>query len=280
VIPLDQSQEASEGAVALQARRDVNVNFGPSVTEVRMLVETFVKSHLPALQQAAKEEAQRNLDRFLSEFVSQLGATSRVSAGEFAKPDAQNSFNEALRGCALKGEDADVTLVSRVLIERLANADKPLLKLVCEAAIRVLPVLTKSQIGYLALIQYTKSVRHNGLTSTRDLEAIFQRILPLVEPGFRLSPANRQYLASTGLLTLNAVADANLYPQSLRQNYGFLPSTDELLRSAGGYSILKIMEEYAAVEGPTAFLTSTGQLVGMQHLAASLGIVNMDIWIN
>lgn len=278
--PLGQSQDASEGAIAVQAARDIHVNVGPSVTEVRMLVETFVQAHLPALQQAAKDEAQRNVDKFLAEFVSQLGVTTRVSAKEFARPDAQSTFNEALRGCALKGDDADVALVSRVLIERLAAADKPLLKLVCEAAIQVLPSLTKAQIAYLALIQYTKSVQHIGLTSLAELEAKFSRIVPLVETGFRLSQANRQYLASSGLLTINAVADANLFPQNLRKNYPFLPSTDDLLLSEGGISIVKILEEYAAVEAPTAFLTSTGQLVGMQHLASALGIVNMDIWIN
>jgi hypothetical protein len=112
------------------------------------------------------------------------------------------------------------------------------------------------------------------------LEVIFQRILPLVEAGFRLSPANRQYLASSGLVTLNPVANANLYPGELRQNYPFLPTTDEKIRLEGGLSILKIMEEYATVQGPMAFLTSTGQLVGMQHLASTLGTVNMEIWIN
>lgn len=278
--PLGQSQEASEGAVALQAARDIQVNVGPSVTEVRMLVETFVQAHLPALQQAARDDAQRNVEKFLEEFVGQLGISTRVSAREFARPDAQSTFNEALRGCALKGDDADVALVSRVLIERLAAADKPLLKLVCEAAIRVIPSLTKAQIAYLALIQYTKSVKHTGITSLPALEASFSRVLPLVEAGFRLSQANRQYLASSGLLTINAVADANLFPQNLRQHYPFLPSTDELLVSEGGRSIARISKEYAEVEAPTAFLTSTGQLVGMQHLAFALGTVNMDIWIN
>lgn len=278
--PLGQSQKSTDGAVALQAARDVNLTVGPSVTEVRMLVDSFVQNHLPALQQAAREEAQRNVDKFLSEFVSQLGNTNRVSAGEFSRPDAQSTFNEALRGCAIKGEDSDMALVSRVLVERLAAADKPLLKLVCEAAIRVLPTLTRAQISYLALIQYTKSVKHNGLIATASLEAIFQRILPLLEPGFRLSAANRQYLASSGLLTINPVADANLFPTELRRNYPFLPTTDDQLRSDGGASIARIMDEYATVEAPTAFLTSTGQLVGMQHLASALGTVNMDIWIN
>lgn len=276
---LDQSQKAGEGAFALQAARDVNVNVGPSVTEVRMLVDVFVRAHLPALQEAAREEVKSNVNQFLSEFVSQLGSSNRVSAKEISKPDAQSTFNEALRGCALKGEDADVALVSRVLIERLAAADKPLLKLVCEAAIRVLPTLTKSQISYLALIQYTKSVMHQGLTSTLELEVQFRRILPLVEAGFRLSPANRQYLASSGLLTINRVADANLYPQEIRKSYPFLPATDELIRSQGGDAIFKVMEEFDAVQAPMAFLTSTGQLVGMQHLASSLGTVNMEIWI-
>jgi hypothetical protein len=277
---LGQSQEASDGAVALQANRDVNVSIGPSVTEVRMLVEVFVQAHLPALQQAAREAAQTNVDKFLAEFVNQLGNSNRVTAQEFAKPDAQSTFNEALKGCAIKGEDADVSLVSRVLIERLAASDKPLLKLVCEAAIRVLPMLTKPQIAYLALIQYTKSVRHASVISTAHLESIFRLILPLVEAGFRLSPANRQYLASVGLLTLNPVADANLFPQDLRRNYPFLPATDELLRTEGATAILKIMEEFEAAQGPTAFLTSTGQVVGMQHLARAIGTVNMEIWIN
>lgn len=280
MTPLGQSQEATEGSLALQAGRDMNLNVGPSVTEVRMIVEAFVQGHLPALQQAAREEAQRNVDKFLSEFVSQLGRTTRVSASEFARPDTQSAFNEALRGCALKGDDSDMALVSRVLVERLAAVDKPLLKLVCEAAIRVLPALTKAQIAYLAFIQYTKSVKHNGLVSTAALEAIFQRIFPLVEPGFRLSPANRQYLASSGLLTINPVADANLFSSNLRQHYPFLPPTDDQLRSDGAVSILRILEEYGVVEAPTAFLTSTGQLVGMQHLASALGTVNMEIWIN
>lgn len=280
MIPLGQSQKATDGAIAMQAARDVIVSVGPSVSEVRMLVDSFVQNHLPALQQAAKEEAQKNVEKFLTEFVSQLGATCRVTASEFAKPDAQNTFNEALRGCALKGDESDVALVSRVLIERLAAADKPLLKLVCESAIRVLPSLTKAQISYLAFIQYTKLVKHNGLTSTSSLEVTFQRILPRVEPGFRLSPANRQYLASSGVLTINPVADANLFPSNLRQSYPFLPATDDQLRAEGATAILRIMEEFAAVQAPTAFLTSTGQLVGMQHLAGVLGAVNMDIWIN
>lgn len=277
---LGQSQKASDGAIALQGGRDVNVSIGPSVTEVRMLVEVFVQAHLPALQQAAREAAQTNVDKFLAEFVSQLGNSNRVTAQEFAKPDAQSTFNEALKGCAVKGEDADVSLVSRVLIERLAASDKPLLKLVCEAAIRVLPTLTKPQIAYLALIQYTKSVKHNGATSTAQIETVFSLVMPLVEAGFRLSPANRQYLASVGLLTLNPVASANLFPQDLRQNYPFLPATDEILRSEGATAILKIMEEFEAVQGPMAFLTSTGQVVGMQHLVSALGPVNMEIWIN
>lgn len=278
--PLGQSQKASEGAIALQAAGNIQLNVGPSVTEVRMLVETFVQAHLPALQQTARDEAQRNVENFLAEFLSQLGNTARVTAKEFARPDAQSTFNEALRGCALKGDDADVALVSRVLIERLAAADKRLLKLVCEAAIRVLPSLTKAQIAYLALIQYTKSVKHTGITSLVALEASFGCVVPLVEAGLRLSQANRQYLASAGLLTINAVADANLFPQHLRENYPFLPSTDEILLSEGGRSIVKISEEYATVGAPTAFLTSTGQLIGMQHLTSALGTVNMDIWIN
>jgi hypothetical protein len=277
-MPLGQSQEATGGALAAQAGRDLYI--GLSVTDVRTLVDVFVQNHLPALQQAAREEAQRNVDKFLSEFVRQLGATDRVTAREFAKPDAQTAFNDALRGCALKGDDADIALVSRVLVERLAAADKPLLKLVAEAAIRVLPTLTKAQIAYLALVQYTKSVIHVGLSSTAQLESKFSLVIPLFELGFRLSPANRQYLASSGLLTINPVADANLFPSNLRKIYPFLPASDEQLGIEGATSILKIMAEYETVQAPTAFLTSTGQLIGMQHLASALGAVDMEIWIS
>jgi hypothetical protein len=276
---LGQSQDARDGAVAVQASGDVTVNFGLSVPDVRALVDTFLQTSLPALQEAARAEARRNTEVFLNEFVRQLGATSRVSADEFAKPDAQASLSEALKGCALKGEDADVALVSRLLIERLSAAGKPLLKLVCEQAIRVLPNLTKPQIAYLAFMQYTKSVKHNGLDALSTLEALHALLLPLVEPGFQLSPANRQYLASHGLMVINPVADANLLPQNMRTSYPFLPPTDDEIATQGGHSIFKFMQEYAAVEGPTSYLTSTGQLIGMQHLSAALGTVNMEIWI-
>lgn len=278
-MPFGQSQEADGGAVAAQAGRDINIQVGLSVSEVRTLVDVFVQNHLPALQQAARDEAQRNVDKFLNEFVRQLSTTDGVTSQEFAKPDAQSTFNEALRGCALKGDDADVALVARVLVERLTAADKPLLKLVAEAAIRVLPTLTKAQIAYLAFLQYTKSVKHTNFNSTAQLESLFSLITSLVQPGFRLSRANRQYLASSGLLTINPIADANLFPSNLRQKYPFLPATDDQLRAEGATSILKFMEEYEAVEAPTAFLTSTGQLIGMQHLASALGAVDMEIWI-
>ena len=279
MIPLGQSQDARDGAVAVQASGDVTVNFGLSVPDVRALVDTFLQTSLPALQEAARTEARRNTEVFLKEFVRQLGTTSRVSNEEFAKPDAQASLSEALRGCALKGEEADVALVSRLLIERLSAVGKPLLKLVCEQAIRVLPNLTKPQIAYLAFMQYTKFVRHNGLSTLAMVEAFHALLLPLLEPGFQLSPANRQYLASCGLIVINPVADANLLPQNMRTNYPFLPPTDDEIAAQGGLSIFKYMQEYVAVEGPTAFLTSTGQLIGMQHLSAALGQVNMEIWI-
>lgn len=283
MAPLSQSQDTSDGSQSLQAGRDISEvrivnNYGPSVTEVKALVETFVQSSLPVMREAAREEAQRNIQHFLEVFVLHLNDSKTASAKEFGRPDTQGAFSEAVRGCALRGRDADVELVSKVLIERLSASDKPLLKLVCDEAIRVLPNLTKAHISYLAFLQYTTSVRHSFFSELTQLEAVHRKILPLVTDGFNISPANRQYLSSLGLVTINAVADANTLPGNMRRNYPFMPATDKELTTSGAPCVATILAEFAKV-GPTVFLTGTGQLIGMQHLTAALGPVDMEIWI-
>lgn len=281
--PLSQNQETTDGSQSFQAGRDiaeVNVTnvYGPSVTEVRLLVDTFVQNQLPVMREAARLEAEKNVRNFLEVFVSKLNNSKTASAKEFSRPDTQSTFQEAVKGCALRGSEIDVELVSKILVERLSATEKPLLKLVCEEAVRALPNLTRNHISYLAFLQYTTAVRHTTFTNLAQLENVHRKIMPLVADGFGITEANRKYLASLGVVTINSVANANTLPGNMRNHYPFMPATDEELEAQGAPCIARFLKEFETI-GPTVFLTASGQLIGMQHLASIFDSVDMEIWI-
>lgn len=278
--PLGQVQNVSDNSVAAQSGRDTNITIqGVSVSEVKLLVDAFVQSHLPALRAAARDAAEQNAQRFLQCFVSELSKSQTASAQEFTKPDAQNSFNDAVRGCALKGDDADIDLVAQMLVERLSSTDKPVLKLVSEAAIRALPVITREHIALLTLLHFGRYVKLNSVTTVAQLNAFFAHVLPLVRPAFSVSDASKRYLESVGVLSVNEVADANILPGNMRQHYPFLPAADDDLRKAGGEAILEFLDAHAKMRAQVLFPTSVGQLIAVKNLARVLP-VDAAVWIN
>jgi len=275
-----QAQEATGGSVALQAARDATFHYhGPSFGDVRELVELVFQNQLPVMREEARKVFEANAAKFREEFVRQLASSSKVSAQEFAKPDTQATFQQALTGTALKGDDADLELVAAALVRRLEAAEEPLLKQVLESAIAVMPKLVRPQIAFLAFVHYAKRVRHISATQLAQVELMAAQVMPVLESGLSLSAPNQQYLAGLGLLTLNPVASASLWLHDLHQTHSFLPPDMDQLRAAGCVHLCRLLEAYDTLQVPQAFPTLTGSAVGLLQLQRALGKIDLSIWI-
>ena len=275
-----QDQTATDGSVAAQAGRDVNIHkHGLELADVKELVELFLGVHLPSLRAEAAAIARENANAFLKEFVERLSKPNKATQSAFSKPDSQACFNTALIGSAEKGGQVDMGLLAEMVLRRLEAEDDPLLKLVCEEAVRVMPKIGRTHIAFLAFIQYTKHVRHTAFNELSQLEATASLVLPVVQPGLALSGPNQEYLASIGVLTINPVSDANLVFESMQKNYPFFPKSPQELEATAP-SISRLIDAFGKCGAPTVHLTSIGKLIGMLSLEKALGKVSLSVWVH
>ena len=272
-----QDQSAKEGSLAIQAGGSVNI--GLQLPEVKELMQIFLDRALPALRAEAAAVARSNAESFISEFVTLLKQPNGATPEAFAKPDAQACFNTALNGSAEKGEQIDLGILADAVLKRLESDNDPLMKLVYEESVRALTKMDRQQIAFLAYVQYTKNVRHTAFTELNQLEQTASSILKVVELGLDLSEPSQEYLASIGALTINRVASANQFPESLHQNYPFLPENLQDL-SSNAPSLHRLVIAFEKQGAPMVFLTSVGKLIGMLALERALGKVNMAVWIH
>ncbi len=278
-----QKQSASENSVALQAKGDLTVNnyHGLSAREVSELVDIFMHHRLPAFQDEARKIAEKSATKFCEEFISQSGTRNALAltSEEFKQPDSQAIFNKALSGYAIKGDDVDVQLIVSALIQRLEATEKPLLKQALESAVELMPKLSRSQIAFLAFVQYTKSVVHSNATSLRDLEDLIAPVMKAIDPGLGLSYGNQQYLAGVGAITINAVADANNLMEGLHRKYAFLKEDMAQVPPIACPSFQSMVKHFGDMEIPIVFPTLAGSTIGLLFLQTVLGEFDLTIWI-
>jgi hypothetical protein len=273
-----QDQEVHDNGVALQAARDINITNGLNVADVKELAVLFFEKNLPALRAEAAAIARQNANEFLEEFVKKLAEPNTVTAEAFARPDSQACFSEALRSSAEKGDQIDLSFLASLVVRRLESDSDPLMKLVYEEAISVLPKLTGTQIAFLALIHFTKNLTINNATAEK-LEKNASVIFPIITPGFGLSTSNKEYLCSKGVMSINLVADADLIYGRYLAMAGDLPADDASLKESHP-NLHSIIQQYRTDDIPTCFLTSSGKIIALSAMERAYGKLNMNIWIN
>lgn len=274
-----QEQSAADSSIAVQANGSVSIiKHGLELSEVRELTEIFLEKHLPALRAEAEVTARKHAEEFLNEFVSKLSETNKVAADAFARPDSQACFSAALLSSAEKGDQIDLKLLASMVIKRLENDSDPLMKLVYEESISVTPRLTKQHIAFLTFVFFTKHISFNSKPPPQVIEMYITRVFPLIESGFHLSTANKEYLCSKGLLSINLVADAN----DLQARYSNMLTnfpTDEVELKTIYPNLHTTITNYGADNIPTCFLNASGKLIALSAIESVIGDMNMSTWI-
>lgn len=264
-----QTQEVSGGSTAIQSTGHVVVHqhgfSAAQVGEVSTLVDLFLKAQLPAFEARAQKIAEENAAKLLDAFVAHAAnAAMPLSGEEFSKPAGQAAFHSALAGVALHADAADIDLVAEALARRLNSAEEPLLKLVLDSVIAVLPKLSAGHISFLAFTHFVKKL-NLGLKSLEVLENLAGQIMTLFEAGENLSAPNIQYLAGLGLITVNPVSDADLLFSIWERTYGFPINTVEIAKLQTQH-LKRVHEMYLRMKLPTVHPTITGTAIGLLHL--------------
>lgn len=271
-----QAQDVTGGSTAIQAGGSVTINqTGISVSEVRELVHAFMQLELPAFRKEARAVASENTHKLLEAFVAKATIrNSPISGREFAKPAGQAAFQSAVEGVALHGDESDIDLVAEVLLSRLEAGEEPLLKRVLDSAINVLPKLTASQIAFLGMVVYVKSLQLSSVKDIGMLEGLAATMQPLFAAGMNLSRPNVDYMAGLGLLTINAVSDADQLFASWSRMYGF-PIDQNVVASSKSTHLEKLHQAYVALRVPTVYLTLIGSIIGLLHLKRRIKNINI-----
>ena len=274
-----QEQEVSDNAIAVQAGGSVTITKnGLDVADVKELAVIFLEKHLPALREEAAAVARKNAEEFMEEFVKKLAQSDTVTAEAFSRPDSQACFSDALRSSAEKGDQIDLEFLASMVVRRLEADKDPLMKLVYEEAIHVLPKLTGAQISFLILIHFTK---HLTLTNATALS--FERyatvVLPLITACFGLSTPNKEYMCSKGVMSINLVADANDLINRYNMMGVQLPA-DHAESIQNFPALNSIIEHYGTEQVPVCFLTATGKLIALSAMEKVYGKLDLTIWIN
>ena len=153
-----QDQDAAEGAVAVQAGRDVIVVQGLNYLEVRQVALDVVKSFYGELAGVARERAQERIEAITDQVLDRLKDRPELLQ-QATDPGFQRALHTVQVEYASNGDDDLGALLVDLLVDRAQESARNMAQIVLNESISVAPKLTGSQLATLAvmfIIRYTK----------------------------------------------------------------------------------------------------------------------------
>jgi hypothetical protein len=283
-----QDQKVEVGSTAIQAGGDVHYYAGLSVQDVRQLCELFLRENFPRLLEVARQTAEQHVKDFASTLEETLTSNlQRIEASKFAEPDVQAAINDAVQACARKGTAANPTILSKLIVERVAKSSSEFKDVVLSEAIQVVPRLTGEQISFLSLVHLVKSTSPSHAQSIQVLEQSYRCALPAVSHGFDLSDSQKMHAEYAGAcatrLVVRMANDGGIYEAARRGVFRHLGFADtSAFKSAvqtHAPSLATILNHWEKSGLDSFVLTSVGEAVAITNLAEHLGPMDYSIWL-
>ncbi|MCX4150082.1 MULTISPECIES: LPO_1073/Vpar_1526 family protein [Paraburkholderia] len=259
-----QDQKAENGASALQAGGNITVsqtnNYGLSVADVRELVTTFVRDHLPMVRQVAQAEAQANAREFVEHLFAELAAQNKADLlRELERPAAQAVFTEATIGAAKRGAEMDLSLLAKIVVNRLEAPKESVLRFVSEEAAALLPKLNGDHIAFLGFTLLLANLQFTAATDMTRLEALCAHTLPHIRGGMNMAFGHREYLSGLGLISINMMATGDAFNAFMVQKYPFFNMQEV---QNGQFPVLaELYTSYKSTLLPAIALTAPGKFI-------------------
>lgn len=277
----NQDQNVGDGAIAVQAARDVNI--GMSFTEVRELCQLFLQNNFPALRAEAKAVAEEHV-RLFSEKLEQriVDAAAQIDPNKFRDPDVQACLNDAVLAAARRGDAANPDVLCTLVTERISAQASSFKDIVLSEAVQVVPKLTAQHISLLCLTFLVQSVSFAGVMRLSDLEQAAQLVKPLVGSCAGLSLAQKQHVQYAGACAYLNITMTDPY-QSIWKTYerfghADIDSFKAELRAVAP-TFVEIINSYSNNQLWCITPTSVGQAIAIASLSTCIAM-DFSVWLH
>lgn len=238
----EQTQEASEGAVAVQSGRDTIVYQGVTPDQMKTIVETLANQMLiPMYAERAREVVEARLLEFETSLMTRFATDEKARRDAFAEPDFQAVVVTAQRAHARVGDDRIRDTLVDLIAERSAQRERTRLSLSLNEAVQKSALLTHQEFGALSfcyLLKYTL-IR---VVSFDDFADKWRKLIVPLLPDVDASGSSLPYLIAQGCAASSALGNA-LY-DLLKRGYEGLMSKgfdQAQLHDAVGIEIVPIL---------------------------------------
>lgn len=274
-----QEQNATGGAVAIQARGSVTIN-GMSFNEVRELCQLLYRDNFPILREEARQVAEEHVKQFASQLESRLiNNLASLVVDKFRDPDVQATINDAVQASARKGAAANPDILTNLILKKVSTDHNSFKDIVFAEAVKVTPKLTREHIAFLAFVLIMQLYVFDG-DSWEKIELRYLLVEHLAAPGFGISETQRQHIHYSGAAS---VAGRN----TVRPEYNMFEAMEMKYQKNGLHSfrsvmfekvptLVKLINEYKKVQGDSVALTSIGIAIVGAYLS-NYGFADMDL---
>lgn len=215
-----QRQSSGDDSTNLQAGRDVVVNVGATVAEVREIALDVFKANFLQLSETAAELAFARVEKFNADFLSVWQTRAPDTLSSVRDPDMQRSIFNAQQEYACSGEEDLEQVLVDLLVDRAGQSERDIVTLTLNESIIVVPKLTADQRAAIAI---SFMVRHTGYRAPTLAE--FYKMLAdnWVPVSFNLPTKQSayQHLQYVGAATVSTIEHVTVENAALQQSRPF-----------------------------------------------------------
>jgi hypothetical protein len=195
----DQNQEASEGAIAIQAGGDVSITqTGLTYLEVREVALDVFRANFHKLAGKAEQVARSRAEEITEDFLHKLEKENPTGFEKAQDPDFQSALFTVQKEYAKSGDKDLGDLLVDLLIDRSKQEQRDILQIVLNESLNTAPKLTESHLAVLAIIFLFSYTQQRILFNHEKLGEYFDaNVLPF-QPKLVQNNACYQHLEFTG----------------------------------------------------------------------------------
>jgi hypothetical protein len=215
-----QSQEAAQGATAVQAGGSAIVIQGISYEAARQIAMDVYQANFPVLVQQAAELARSRAEELTDKFLKQLSEQNPKGIEQAVNPAFQNALLKAQREHACAGDSDLANLLVDLLVDRTKQAPRSLIQLVIDQALETAPKLTEEQLAVLGAVFVLGHARSTADTWPA-VAKWFQRTVEPVLTSAVVTPSTLAHLQFTGCARIREIRGIDLAAGVLETYSGF-----------------------------------------------------------
>lgn len=200
----DTNQEVGDGALAIQAHRDVTVNVGLNYENVRTVALDTFRAEFVKMLDMTGAIAEARATSLLNDYIARIERENRAVLNDAHDPDFRYSLYTAQKIAARSGDVGLQSLLVELLVQRSHQAPRSFVQLVLTEAIDAIQKISAAQINALTLIFAIKHMKFSTVSSFSTLLDTLDRYVEPILQDIVSSNASMSHLEYAGCGTISS----------------------------------------------------------------------------